>query len=105
MQSGKCWDKESIEVALIGAPWRTLSESASEESGVAKFFERGSRIGVSRSSSSSLGRARAASCRWLLDLVSCLECHGGPGSRTSIPLAKMVLKAARTMLSCSLTGT
>jgi len=62
MQRGKCWDKGSMEEALMGAPGRALSESERVESGVAKFLERWLRIGVRRSSSSRRGRARAASC-------------------------------------------
>lgn len=40
MQSGKCWDSASIEEALMGAPGRAVSASASVESGVAKFLDR-----------------------------------------------------------------
>lgn len=61
MQRGKCWDRWSMDAALIGAPGRAASESEKEESGVAKFLERWLRIGVSRSSSSRRGRARLVS--------------------------------------------
>ncbi len=40
MHIGKCWDKGSIEEALIGAPGSALSESERVESGVAKFLDR-----------------------------------------------------------------
>ena len=62
MQSGKYWDKMSMEEAFIGAPGSAVSESEIVESGVEKFFERWLRIGVSRSSSSRRGRALAVSC-------------------------------------------
>lgn len=40
MQRGKCWERESMEAALMGAPERVLSESERVESGVAKFLDR-----------------------------------------------------------------
>ena len=61
MHSGKCWESPSIEAALIGAPGREVSASERVESGVAKDLERWLRIGLSRSSSSSRGRARDVS--------------------------------------------
>lgn len=59
MHIGKWRDNESIEPALIDAPGRAVSESDIPESGVPKFLERWFNIGVSRSSSSRRGRARA----------------------------------------------
>ena len=61
MQRGKCWDSASMEAAFMVAPERALSESERVESGVAKFLDRWFRMGVRRSSSSSRGKARAAS--------------------------------------------
>ena len=61
MQRGKCWERVSMEAALMVAPERALSASERVESGVAKFLDRWFRMGVRRSSSSSRGKARAAS--------------------------------------------
>ena len=40
MQRGKCWERASIEEALMGAPGREVSASEMCASGVAKFLER-----------------------------------------------------------------
>ena len=40
MQTGKCWDRVSMEAAFMVAPKRALSESERVESGVAKFLDR-----------------------------------------------------------------
>lgn len=63
MQRGKWAERESMEEAVMGALPVGRAESASErwESGVAKDLERWVRMGVSRSSSSRRGRARAVS--------------------------------------------
>lgn len=61
MQRGKCWDRVSIEEALMGAPGREVSLSEMCASGVAKFLERWVRMGLRRSSSSRRGRAREVS--------------------------------------------
>lgn len=61
MQRGKCWERASIEEALMGAPGREVSVSEICASGVAKFLERWVRMGERRSSSSKRGSARAVS--------------------------------------------
>ena len=59
MQSGKCAESTSILAELMGAPGNALSASVRLASGAANDLERWARMGVSRSSSSSRGRARA----------------------------------------------
>ena len=61
MQAGKCWERESMLEAVMGAP-REVSLSEMCASGVAKFLDRCVKMGVRRSSSSRRGRARAVSC-------------------------------------------
>ena len=77
MHRGKCADKASTLRADMSAPGTPVSELY-EASGVMKFLDRWSSIGVSRSSSSRRGRARAVSLDGGLVLcVACLEAEEG----------------------------
>lgn len=63
MHAGKCWDRLSTLAAVICAPGGAEVLDEYEASGVMKFLDKWLRIGVSRSSSSRRGRARAVSYR------------------------------------------
>jgi len=66
MQRGKCWERGSMEGAVMAAPGRRESVSLREEVGVLKAVERCVRIGVRRSDSSRRGSAREVSCGLLV---------------------------------------
>jgi len=64
---GKYWTRSSTTAAVKLAPLRVVAVMLVLYSGAAKPLERWFRMGMRRSSSSSLGRARAVSC---IDIVS-----------------------------------
>lgn len=90
-----------MDEALIGAPCNIVSESASVESGVAKFLDKWSMMGLSRSSSSRRGRARAVSLE--RQRAARGFCEEGR-ELTSRPLSSRSWKPASTIIICSFEG-
>lgn len=90
--------------AVISAPsGRSPAPLWYEASGVMKFLERWSRMGLRRSSSSSLGSPRAVSCEGRISSLAAVEdtsCQLTSSARSSLEVY-----SASTMLDCSLEGT
>lgn len=102
MHMGKYWTRSSITAAVKLAPLRVVAVMLVLYSGAAKPRERWSRTGMRRSSSSSLGRARAVS---YIDIVSGLFLTQQESKHTSSAFSNLAVNSAITNENCCDSGT
>jgi len=105
MQSGKCWDSESMELAVMAVPSTCPSPSEYTDSALPKFLDRWFKIGVKRSSSSNRGRARLVNYERLARSSQQKQLQFLSPWLTSSDRSSRAVNSAIIMLSCSLPGT